>query len=94
MLFFIFGRCPKNCSMARKKLFCPTLWVCSPPSPPNSYAYAIGVIKDDDLFIYSFTCRVIAAFAFCLEIVSACSSRQPFRQCTTDTTVISMIEPT
>ena len=94
MLFFIFGRCPKNCSIARKKIILPDSGGLQPPVPPNSYAYAIGIIKDDDLFIYSFTCRMIAAFAFCLEIVSACSSRQPFRQCTTDTTVISMIEPT
>ena len=41
MLFFLFGRCPKNCStsIARKKLFCPTLGGWSPPALPSSYAY-------------------------------------------------------
>ena len=33
-LLSFFGRCPKNCSIARKKLFCPTLG-----AAPSSYAY-------------------------------------------------------
>ena len=28
-------RCPKNCSIAQKKLFCPTLGGCSPPPAPQ-----------------------------------------------------------
>jgi len=34
MLFFsFFGRCPKTCSIARKKLFCPTLGAAAPLAP-------------------------------------------------------------
>ena len=42
MIFFIFGRCPKNCSTARKKIILPDSGGgCSPSSPPpSSYAYA------------------------------------------------------
>jgi len=39
MLFFIFGRCPKNCSIALK-IILPDSGGCSPPHPPTSYAYA------------------------------------------------------
>ena len=33
MLFFIFGRCPKNCSIARKNYFA-RLWGAAAPNPP------------------------------------------------------------
>jgi len=36
---YIFSRCPKNCSIARKKLFCPTPEGYSPPGPsPPAHA--------------------------------------------------------
>ena len=38
MEFSFFGRCPKNCSIARKKYYFARLWGLQPP--PSSYAYA------------------------------------------------------
>jgi len=38
MSFLIFGRCPKNCSIARKKYFA-RLWGAAAPQPLSSYAY-------------------------------------------------------
>jgi len=45
MLFFIFGHCPKNCSIARKKIILPDSGGCSPPS---SYAYAADLTRAEN----------------------------------------------
>jgi len=47
MLFFIFGRCPKNCSIARKNYFA-RLWGAAAPHPPSSYAYDCGRVATEE----------------------------------------------
>ena len=49
---------PKNCQIARKKSFCPTLRSCSPP-PPGSYAYVLYLVTAAETE-HSAACRGLA----------------------------------
>ena len=84
MLFFIFGRCPKNCSIALKNYFA-RLWGLQPPqSPPSSYAYA-NVLRMMPVsstrsclttMQYVTHVRFCRRLASCLHITVSCERRE------------------